>query len=159
MTNIPISGVDTVDRSQSLPSREQRVCASTLTGRVLCYDDAGTLKQLSALCSTSQRPTHVFIGDSVTTVGSVSRGLFAILGADGIIEIDVADGASISVGDEVISDENGKIVAKSENSGDDSSEDRWPIGIALDATSATVRRIRVNTKVVLEEITLPAQSN
>ena len=112
MVNIPINGVNEVDRSQSLPTREQRTCASTLSGRVLCYDDSGTLKQITALCSASQRPTHVFIGDAPTTVGSVSKGLFAILGADGIIEIDVADGASISVGQEVISDENGKIVAK-----------------------------------------------
>lgn len=158
MVNIPINGVNAIDRSQSLPTREQRTCASTLSGRVLCYDDSGTLKQISALCSASQRPTHVFIGDAPTTVGSVSKGLFAILGADGIIEIDVADGASISVGQEVISDENGKIVAKPANSGDESSEDRWLIGLALDATSETVRRIRVNTHVVLEEITLPAQA-
>lgn len=155
---LPVDGVSSVESSVKLPTRETRICSATLSGRVICYNDNGTLKPLSLLCSTAQRPTHVFIGDAVTSAGGVSRGLFAILGADGIIEIDVADGASISVGDEVLSDENGKIVARPSDSGDDSPEDRWPIGIALDATSETVRRIRVNTKIVLEEITLRAQS-
>ena len=155
---LPINGVKSVESSTKLPTRETKICSANISGRVICYDDNGTLKPLSQLCAVAQRPTHVFIGDSVTTANGVSRGLFAILGADGIIEIDVADGASISVGDEVLSDANGKIVSRPANSGGESSEDRWPIGIALDATSETIRRIRVNTKVVLEEITLPAQN-
>lgn len=154
IVNLPIDGVKgaSASISEKLPTRLKFACSENLTGRVVCtagttaasVDTEASVSYAGESGSFSVKPLFVFCGEETLSrqSGGGAIGLFSVLGADGIIEIDVKDGESIEAGQEVIVTDGGKIRGKP-GSGD---KTFMVVGIALDSVSvASGNRIRVAT--------------
>lgn len=153
IVNLPIDDVKGVSDSirEKLPTRFEYKCNTSILSNTVCYWNE-TSKQVDSIASAESInldnnitvPLFVFVGDAVKKTGNNSSGLFAVLGADGVVEIAVKDGATIEIGDAVIVADGGVVEAFPEAGALD--KDVCMIGVALDSvSSAKETKIRVNT--------------
>lgn len=147
MITLPITGITTSNTSTKIPTRQNMATGNALTAGLICgLDNTDSLVKVSDTSATPLTPLYVTAANS-KAVGEGYESLVSILGADGVCEISVETGQTITAGDPVVLDGFGTIIAKPENAGAGPSYEAWLIGTAIESTTVTKRKIRINTRV------------
>lgn len=146
ISSFAVVGATIPEKYNSLPKTQRMACETTLAGNVLCYWDAvAEMMKVMPDTDTPQLALAISVDGSVSVTGeTTASGLFVYLGT-GVTDVDVTDLESIAVGDLVMCDTTGGTGKVEKHTAGNIC-----VGVALEATTETKRRIRVATTLPVE---------